>query len=284
MSARFDSTRWGSTQPGVVRWPGTGSSRAHRAANARGGRIRHGRLPTEGSGDLRGHRLAAGRRLRGPDAGHDRDPRAALWRGPSADDAFPLLTGARWRWTASRNGAPVPRAHATFDYANQRMTGHAEPDGACRLLVADEACRSTSPSAGAGAALPDGPVALDLQADPFPLESLPEVSPRCRTWRDGCVEVAVRGTRAAPGRRPDAHRRVGRPAHARPQPQRGQGTCTSPATAVVTRWSPSSATDQGGRHDRARNAHQSRVRSEHRGRRPRCCSPTSAARSRATPT
>ena len=205
MVMRFDSTVWSSTRPGAVRWAGSGVELDDiDLTSDRGGHIfADGRLPTEGSGDLRldidSLQIADLAAL----LQDTLDTRGLLsiegtFRGTTG---APIIAGTIALDSASSGGRSIPALRGTFDYADARFTTHVEAvEGARVLLIADGVLPLDLAFTGVtGPRFRDGPVSLDIEVDSFPLQSLPQLNAHVEDLA-GRVrgEVTVRGTRAEP--------------------------------------------------------------------------------------
>jgi len=103
--------------------------------------------------------------------------------------------------SASRGSERLPDVRASFDYAGGQMRGEAQLHDGDRLLLAASGNMPMNLAFAdrTGPWLGDGPVALDLRADSFPLQALPAIHPSVADLA-GRVrgEVTVRGTRLQP--------------------------------------------------------------------------------------
>jgi autotransporter translocation and assembly factor TamB len=201
MLLRFDTTRWTSTQPGVVSWGETGVEvETLDLRNNTGGHILvDGRLPLEGTADLRVN-------IEGLQVG---DVAALLQDTAQVSGILslqadiegtaraPRLAGETSLTDAVYGGTALPTLRARFDYANTELEAHAEllRQGGT-LVVADATLPVNLALEGyEGPRLLDRPLRVDIRADSLPLDALPQFTDAVEDVR-GRVRgnVAVRGT------------------------------------------------------------------------------------------
>lgn len=203
---RFDTAFWTSTQPGAVKWGGSGIEiRTVELTNGAGGRIYvNGLLPTEGVADLE---IA----VDGFDIGNvmsllQSDLKvtgiitlAARVRGTMMS---PDIRGAAAATNLTWGGVTIPALKGTVEYADQRLTGYAElvRAGGAPMLVANGTLPVNLALKGVpGSRLPDGAVTLDIVADSMPLELIPQFTDAVSNVRGRAVgSVAIRGTMRQP--------------------------------------------------------------------------------------
>ncbi|HSL72720.1 MAG TPA: translocation/assembly module TamB domain-containing protein, partial [Longimicrobiales bacterium] len=206
LTARFDTTLWTATQPANIGWgkPGVTIAGLDLRSNTGGTLRADGRLPTEGSADLRLdiEKLQLG------------DITALLQDTSSLQGVFdlharlqgttraPVITGNTTLTDATLRGTALPEVKGTISYANRDLTTHLELFRATtRLAVADAHLPINLALADVnGPRLArTSPVQLDVTADSLPLESLPSFTDVVSDVR-GRVRgnLAVRGSVETP--------------------------------------------------------------------------------------
>lgn len=177
---RFDTTRWASTRPGIVRWAGEGVELDHvELANQRGGRIfADGRLPDEepgGSLSVEVESLQIGHLAALLQDTVDTRGLLSLDATVTGSLRAPLLEGNLAVDSLQRRGERIPAVRSSFAYADRELTARAEVLGEDRTLLegdaripVDLALRGRD-----GPRLLEGPVFADLRLDSLALEVLP---------------------------------------------------------------------------------------------------------------
>jgi autotransporter translocation and assembly factor TamB len=198
---RFDTVTWQTTRPGMIRWSDAGIDvESIELASDDGGRIlADGRLPVEGTGDLR---VAADNvefaqvmsllQQDGTSAGRlDFDIHLAGTLENPVMEGTAALTGA------TVSGEDAPDVRATFSYAGLELTGSAELTEDGRLLaIADARLPIDLRLAGdVSRRLLPGEISLDIRADSLPLEAFPVITDQVEDVRGNVAgDITVRGT------------------------------------------------------------------------------------------
>lgn len=204
---RFDTTRWTSTQPGIVRWGGGGIEvETLDLRDGADGRIYvDGRLPAEGvGGDLE---IAIERLRIGDIAALLQDSAQATGLLSFHANAEGTLRDPRFQGEIrlvdlEYGETALPVLETRFGYADTELEVHTEllRHGGQSLVVAEGSIPVNLALADSvGERLLDRPMSFDVQADSLPLDALPE-SPDAFTGLRGYITgtVAIRGTPEAP--------------------------------------------------------------------------------------
>ncbi|HVE79692.1 MAG TPA: translocation/assembly module TamB domain-containing protein, partial [Gemmatimonadaceae bacterium] len=203
---RFDTLSWNAVGPSTVRWGRRGIEiDALELRNGYGGRIYvDGRLPTEGTADLRlavanfelAHLIDL---LQGDVEARGLVSLNAEFEGTLA---APRFRGAAGVMAGEWNGTPVPELHATFDYAGTRLTTTAEAVrfGGSPMLTAEASLPVNLALSGAtGPRLVEAPLTVDVVADSLPLDLVSQLTDALSQVRGSAVgTVRVRGTPQRP--------------------------------------------------------------------------------------
>ncbi|MGQ0815348.1 MAG: translocation/assembly module TamB domain-containing protein, partial [Gemmatimonadota bacterium] len=180
LEMRFDTTLWEAIHPAVISWgaPGVTIDNLELRSNTGGSLRADGRLPTEGSADLRldieGLQLA-------DITGLLQDTTSiegllglhATLRGTTR---APSISGDLELVRAKYGGTELPDVTSTVAYANRDLTTHVELfRGATRLAIADAHLPiNLALTDVQGPRLQrDAPLQADIRADSLPLEALP---------------------------------------------------------------------------------------------------------------
>jgi autotransporter translocation and assembly factor TamB len=202
---RFDTVTWQTARPGTIRWSDAGIDvESIELVSGHDGRVlADGRLPVEGTGDLR----VAGENVEfaqvmsllqqeGATAGRlDFDIRLA---GTLEN---PVMEGTAVLTDATVAGEDAPDVRASFSYAGLEVTGSAEltEDGRV-LVIADARLPMDLRLAGdVSRRLLPGEISLDIRADSLPLEAFPVITDQVDDVRGNVAgDITVRGTFDAP--------------------------------------------------------------------------------------
>jgi translocation and assembly module TamB len=201
LALRFDTTRWASVQPGVVRWSGDLVQLEHiELVNDYGGRIfADGAVPDGGSGDLTvrvqsfqiGDVAALLQDTLDTRGLLDLDARiTGTLRAPNIEGDFAVDS-------LQRAGVPLPALSGDFRYAGEELTAQAELRDAERLMLSADARLPVNLALRGvvGTRLLDRPMSIELVIDSLPLETLPEISSSVQALRGRAFgTVAIGGT------------------------------------------------------------------------------------------
>lgn len=206
---RFDTTRWSAASPGTIRWgqPGIEIDSLDLRSNTNGRIFANGRVPTDGTADLRlivqnfqvGDLLGLvqsdleAKGVIGVDTkitGSGRSPRIV---GTAA------ITGGHYRGTA------VPDLRSTYDYADRIMQVDAQLTDSARgparptATVTARLPLNLAFSGVEGSRLLDGAATGELRADSLPLDMLSRVTDALANVRgDANGQASLRGTLREP--------------------------------------------------------------------------------------
>jgi translocation and assembly module TamB len=174
VALRFDSTRWVAPHPSAIRWGSGGVFADHvELTNGKNGRVfLNGNIPPEGVGGL--------------DIVIQNFQAADLAALTQSDLSFGgmITTTARIEGTtrapriraalgianAMYAGAVVPDVRATATYTSPELTAHVEVADSGRRVALADARIPMNLGSGAGALLPDAPIAIDVRSDGLPLD------------------------------------------------------------------------------------------------------------------
>ncbi len=202
LTLRFDTTKWQALHPAAIGWgkPGVTVANLELRSNTDGYLHADGRLPTNGSADLRldveklqlgdvSGLLQATADIEGLLDLH------ATWRGTTR---APVIAGDATLASGRYRGTALPDIKSTLSYANRDLTLHTELfRSATRLAVADAHLPVDLALADRSGprVLRTVPLQVDVRADSLPLEALPSFTTAVSDVR-GRVRgnAAIRGT------------------------------------------------------------------------------------------
>jgi translocation and assembly module TamB len=176
MGLRFDTTRWASTRPGVVRWgqPGLDLDSIELRNRTNGRVFVDGRLPTKGTVDLRAvvENFEVGDLMGLLQSDVQARGLLSVNTTLAGTMAAPVIRGDAGVANAMYKGTVVPDVHTTFDYADVKLTARADATYVGRPLatVTGALPVNLALQGVTTSRVTDGPTAIDMRADSVPLE------------------------------------------------------------------------------------------------------------------